>query len=166
MEHLRIGLDFGGVIVSAAAARSPTDDTELHDPREVLDEPLSGAIEGVSRLVEATDGDVWIVSKAGAKMQARTLRWLDDTSFYSRTRLSKDHVRFCLTREEKAPVCVELGITHFMDDRVHLMQILRNVVPNLFLFSPLQQRKAIPSWVTPVSNWSEATAVILRATEI
>src|SRR5437762_193257 len=132
MEQPRIGLDLGGVIVRAAS-RSATDDTELHDPADVLDEPLPRAVDGVARLVDATDGDVWIVSKAGERMQARTLHWLDDTRFYSRTGLSKDHVRFCLTREQKAPVCTELAITDFMDDGVHVLQTLRYVVANLGL---------------------------------
>jgi hypothetical protein len=165
MERLRIGLDFGGVIVRAASANA-TEDTGLHEPGKVVDEALPGSIEGVSRLVDASDGNVWIVSKAGAKMQARTLQWLHNTGFYSQTGLSRDHVRVCVSREQKAPICTELAITHFMDDRVHVMQILRDVVPNLFLFQPTEEKKAIPGWATHVSNWMEATALILHSTHV
>lgn len=163
--QLRIGLDFGGVIVRSASDSS-MEDTALQDPATVVDDdPLPGAIKGVSRLVDASDGNCWIVSKAGLRMQARSLRWLDSTAFYSRTGLCKDHVRFCVSRQDKAAICTELGITHFMDDRIHVMQILRAVVPHLFLFSAVDEGKLAPSWATHVSSWTEATDLILRTIE-
>jgi hypothetical protein len=53
---------------------------------------------------------------------------------FSRTGLNQEQVRFCLKREDKATVCRELEISHFIDDRVHIMQILRGVVLSLCLF--------------------------------
>ena len=57
------------------------------------------------------------------------MTWLQSVDFFSRTGLHKDPLRFCLQREDKASICRELEITHFIDDRVHLMQILRGVFP-------------------------------------
>jgi hypothetical protein len=64
-------------------------------------------------------------------MQERTLTWLQSVDFCSRTGLQPDHECFCLQREGNASICRELEITHFIDDRVHVMQILRGVVPHL-----------------------------------
>ena len=67
-------------------------------------------------------------------MQELTLSWLQSVDFFSRTDLQPDHVCFCLQREDKENICRGLRITHFIDDRVHIMQILRRVVPRLCLF--------------------------------
>ncbi|MEZ6195306.1 MAG: hypothetical protein R3F20_06230 [Planctomycetota bacterium] len=155
---MRIGLDFGGVIIPLHRAVRG-EDTGLVEASDSA--PRPGAIEAIRRMVEETEGQVWIVSKAGPRMQERTRTWLANHEFHARTGLPESHVVFCLKREEKAPICRDLGITHFVDDRIHLMQILRGVVPHLFLFVDDPGAANRPPWVREVSSWRQCVAEIL-----
>lgn len=159
----RIGIDFGGVIVISNGIRA-RDDTDLssEDGDQIARE---GVWDAMRHVVCAHAGNVWIVSKAGPRMQARTREWLDRTDFYERTGLPRDHVRFCLTREDKAPICRELGITHFVDDRVHIMQILREVVPHLYLFGEQDGTASCPPWATLVTSWADLLGMLVPPNE-
>jgi hypothetical protein len=79
----------------------------------------------------------------------------DQLVFFSRTDLQPDHVCFWLQREDKENICRELRITHFIDDRVHIMQILRRVVPRLCLFGEPEGERGCPPWATFASSWPE-----------
>jgi len=114
----RIGIDFGGVIV-----RNLHEDTSLGSSSG-SEATYDGTFDALRQLCSACDGRVWIVSKAGPRMQERTLTWLQSVDFFSRTGLQPEHVCFCLQREEKATICRDLEITHFIVARVHVMQIL------------------------------------------
>jgi hypothetical protein len=150
----RIGVDFGGVIVQPRA-RVAGEDTSLSLRNVSSQLPQPEAIESIRTLVELTDGAVWIVSKAGLKMRELTLQWLDANDFYARTGVPPNHIRFCYEREQKREICAELGITHFIDDRVHVMEILRSTVKHLYLFAPTGDKRHTPSYATHVSSWSE-----------
>ena len=114
-----------------------------------------GALEAIRQLCSASDGHVWIVSKAGPRMQERTLSWLQSVYFCSRTGVQQDHVRFCLQRDDKETICRDLKISHFIDDRVHVMQILRGVVPHLCLFGEPGTERFCPPWASFASSWAE-----------
>jgi hypothetical protein len=88
-------------------------------------------------------------------MQERTLAWMQSVDFFSRTGVQPDHVCFCLQREDKGLICRELGISHFIDDRVHIMQILRGVVPHLCLFGEPGAERFCPPWATFATNWPQ-----------
>jgi hypothetical protein len=150
-NELRIGLDFGGVIVANHKA-VPGEDTGLASSGHGQ-AAMPGAIHAVRELISLSGGQVWIISKAGPRMQARTLEWLEGTGFHGQTGLPVENVRFCLERTDKAELCRELGITHFVDDRVHVMQILRHVVPALFMFGDLGGERFCPPWAIYVSDW-------------
>ena len=157
---MRIGIDFGGVIVKHRT-RISGEDTPLLTPGDAtLVNP--GVFEAVRNLVESCNGNVWIVSKAGASMQAATLAWLDSVDFYCRTGLLPQHVKFCTQREQKAVICTDLGISHFIDDKVHVMQILRNTVPHLYMFGERSSKQFCPPWATFRQSWTEVAASILN----
>jgi hypothetical protein len=155
----RVGVDFGGVIVKS---RTTGEDTSLrtNEGEEVAQDGVFAAITEINSIC---DGQLWIVSKAGPRMQARTRAWLEAVDFFSRTGLDADHLRFCVERHEKEPICRELKISHFVDDRVHIMQILRHTVPTLYLFADETQRKSCPPWATLVSDWAQLVE-FLRST--
>lgn len=88
-------------------------------------------------------------------MQERTLSWLQSVDFFSRTGVQPDHVRFCLQLEDKKTICRDLRITNFIDDRVHVMQILRGAVPHLCLFGEPQGERFCPPWATFATTWPE-----------
>ena len=128
--------------------------------------PSPGALDGVARLVEAFEGQAWLISKAGPTVQTKTRRWLRHWDFYAATGLSPDHLRFCLKRQEKAGHCKQLCITHFIDDRLDVLGHLRGVVPNLYLFGEQPKLEQIPAWLTAVADWPQTTATILRNLDI
>ena len=151
--NARIGIDFGGVIVRNLHEVTGEDTSLQNSSGEQA--ARAGAFDAIRHLCSACDGQVWIVSKAGPRMQERTLTWLQSVDFFSRTGLEPDHVRFCLQREDKATVCRELEISHFIDDRVHVMQILRGVVPHICLFGEPGAERFCPPWASFASTWPE-----------
>ncbi|WP_179855389.1 hypothetical protein [Paractinoplanes atraurantiacus] len=141
----RLGVDIGRVIIDGVG-----------DPAAMPGAPaVPGAFETLRRLVPLFD-QVWLVSKCGERVQRRTRQWLDQHDFAARTGIPRDHLRFCLRRPDKAIHCAELGITHFIDDKLDVHQALRGVVAHHYLFGP--QRATPPSWVTPVKDWAELSA--------
>lgn len=123
----------------------------------------AGAFEAIKELVSFCEGCVWIVSKAGPRMQSRTLAWIEAVDFFSRTKLKPDHIRFCLEREEKKRICLDLEISHFIDDRVHVMQILRHTVPHLYLFGEEGGERFCPPWATFVTQWAQIPELVKQS---
>ena len=111
-------------------------------------------------IVQRFGGRVWIVSKCRKRVQERTLVWFDNHRFFERTGINPAHVRFCIERPQKAAICAELGITHFVDDRMDVLEPMRGIVTERFLFGP--QRHALPdnAGVRSLANWAEAAAVL------
>ena len=94
--HLRLGLDFGGVIVRAGRISTGVgDDTVFDGAADPLDQAREGALETVAELVAATGGQVWVVSKARPVMQERSRRWLEEVRFFERTGFDPEHLHFC-----------------------------------------------------------------------
>jgi hypothetical protein len=151
--NARIGIDFGGVIVRNLHEDTGEDTSLQSSSGEQA--ARAGAFDAIRQLCSACDGRVWIVSKAGPRMQERTLSWLQSVDFFSRTGVQPDHVRFCLQLEDKKTICRDLRITNFIDDRVHVMQILRGAVPHLCLFGEPQGERFCPPWATFATTWPE-----------
>ena len=154
----RCGIDFGGVIVKATKQYAD-EDTGLGEHNNA-EEAHEGVFDAIREIVMICEGLVWIVSKAGPRMEARTREWLRAVDFYSYTGLDPAHVRFCRERQEKDRICRELQITHFVDDRIHIMQILRHTVPHLYLFGDQGAERFCPPWATFVSQWSEIPGLL------
>jgi hypothetical protein len=160
---MKVGLDFGGVIVKPR--HGPKRQETRLEGREHIELAHEGVFDAVRDMVSYTSGAVWIVSKAGPRTQSITRDWLDAVDFYSRTGFSRDQLRFCLERSEKETICRAVGITHFVDDRLHVMQILRHCVPNLFLFGAEEARRFCPPWACFVTNWAELSKKIRGVSE-
>ena len=121
----RVGIDIGKVIIEPVKGGAGDTTFRRGDLAKALETPPSpGALEGVAALVEATTGQTWLISKAGPKMQAKTKRWLKHWDFYGRTGLQPKQVKFCLERSQKADHCRRLKITHFIDDRLDVLEHL------------------------------------------
>jgi hypothetical protein len=157
----RLGVDFGRVINDASSHPSGDDTVFLGGTEEeMLATPvMKGALESLARLGEVFEGRVWIISKAGPTIQARTQRWLAHHRFFETTGIDATHVRFCLRRDEKAGHCSELGITHFVDDRYSVLKYLAGIVPHLFLFGPQNDPPRSPMIATV--TWDDAEREIL-----
>jgi hypothetical protein len=158
----RLGIDIGRVLMCPAAEDGRPDTSFLEgDEREALEVPPSPHMfEVVPRLVRQFDSRVWLVSKAGPRIEQLTKRWLEHHHFFDRTALRRDRVRFCRRREDKREHALTLGLTHFIDDRVDVLQHLRGVVDHLFLFGV--QTGSVPDWVTHVVDWPAVAARFSR----
>ena len=98
---------------------------------------MEGAIEGMKKLVEISDGRVWIISKANSLRRKRTLDWLNKVNFYGLSGFNKNNVIFCGERKEKGQICRDLNINYYVDNKLHVIQLLQERVPYLFLFGDI-----------------------------
>ena len=85
-----VGIDFCGVIVrNRRLVRG--EDTGLAGFR-TPEATQPGVFDAIREIVSICDGHVWIVSKAGSRMQERTRAWLDTVDFFSRSGLDVEHL--------------------------------------------------------------------------
>lgn len=99
-----------------------------------------------------------LLSKYGPLTEARTRDWLAAEDFYNSTGLPPDAARFCRRRPDKAGICTELGITHFVDDRLEVLSYLHDV-PHRHLFMPkfdeVNAHRHALAHVTTVHSWGD-----------
>lgn len=158
-----LGIDIGRVIIGAVDASGKADSSFLGGSDEAaLSTPASeGAFDAIAELTRAFSGRVWLVSKCGPRIQQLTRRWLQRQSFYERTGVRQDHVRFCLKRPQKREHCAAIGATHFVDDRLDVLEHLVGLVPRLYWFGVQLKAAGGGAWSQPVRDWYEARELIL-----
>ncbi len=157
-----LGIDFGKVIMGAIQG-GQADTSFLGGSLAAAMETPPGdqAFPCIAQLVDQFSGKVWIVSKCGPSVERKTRAWLEHWDFYKATGLHPEHLRFCRERHEKAGICKELGIQHFVDDRLDVLAPMRGLVQGLYLFG--EQSETAPDWVTAVPNWPATLDAIQRA---
>src|SRR5215831_16130819 len=113
-EVMNLGIDIGRVLISPDPANGKADTSFIGGSLEaaLATPPYEGMFEAVPALVELFEGRVWLVSKAGPKVQEKTRHWLRRHAFFERTGIDPENLRFCIERPQKAQHCLELGITH------------------------------------------------------
>ncbi|HEY7064312.1 MAG TPA: hypothetical protein VII06_22740 [Chloroflexota bacterium] len=154
-----LGVDVGGVIIDRVDDAA---DTSFFGDNYLQTTAVPGAFAALERLNAGRfAGRVYLVSKCGARVQAKTLAWLQHHGFYAATGIAPEHVHFCRKRADKADVCAALGITHFVDDRLEVLSYLETV-PALYLFRPDADEVAryadfLPQ-VRQVASWDELLA--------
>jgi|SRR5215831_3010847 len=160
---MKLGIDVGRVLISPGDESSP--DTSfiggsLEDALRTP--PYPGMFDTLPAIVRRFAPHVWIVSKCGARVQQRTRDWFAHHHFFERTGIDPCQVRFCRERPQKALHCAELGITHFIDDRVDVLEAMRGVVQHRYLFGP--QREPAPSegGLMPIADWHAVAAALDR----
>ena len=156
-----LGIDIGRVLMCPADNDTRPDTSFLEgSDDQALAVPASPHVwEVVPELVRAFAGRVWLVSKAGERIAALTRRWLAHHRFFARVELPDDHVRFCRRRPDKRVHAIDLGLTHFIDDRADVLGALVGVVPHLYLFGA--QRAPVPAYARHVADWSIARQAVL-----
>ena len=157
---MKLGIDVGRVLISPGDDSRPDTSFIGGTLEDALNTPAyAGMFDVVPDLVRRFGGQVWIVSKCGARIQERTQQWFGHHRFFERTGIDSGNVRFCLKRPEKAIHCRELGITHFIDDRTDVLAAMIDMVPNLYLFGP--QRAAAPAGMRHVAGWGDVAQALL-----
>jgi hypothetical protein len=160
-KQAALGIDIGRVLMcpTDGDARADSSFLDLPDAQALAVPAAPHVWEVVPELVAAFGGRVWLVSKAGARIEGLTRRWLAHHRFFARVGMRAEAVRFCRKRPEKRGHAVELGLTHFIDDRSDVLGALVGAVPHLYLFGV--QRAPAPKFATHVADWTVARAAVL-----
>jgi hypothetical protein len=157
----RIGIDIGRVIIGPVLnGRADTSFLGSGLKDALKTPPAPGAFAGIADLVARTGGHAWLVSKCGPSVQAKTRAWLDHHQFWDLTGMDRGHLRFCLTRPEKAVHARELRLTAMIDDRVDVLAHLQGLVADRLLFG--EQSEPAPAWATHVIDWAAVQAWAAR----
>src|SRR5262245_30112359 len=85
LETARLGIDIGRVIIAGGTAHSDTSFIGGSDEDAMRTPAMPGCVEVISDLVRAFGGRVWLVSKCGPRVQARSRRWLAQRHFHAET---------------------------------------------------------------------------------
>lgn len=152
----RLGIDIGRVIIDGSSHPNGGDTAFFQGDRATMlaTPEMHGAFDAIAELTKRFDGAIWLVSKCGQRVQDRTLDRLEHHRFHDRTGVPEGNVRFCRQRPEKRDHCLELGITHFIDDRADVHEALEGAVEHRYLFGP--QRGPTPPGPIAVLTWAEA----------
>ncbi|MFT3924749.1 MAG: hypothetical protein QM778_19600 [Myxococcales bacterium] len=157
-----LGVDVGRVIIAPGEGPDDTSFLQGHEDQALETPPTEACFETLAALTDAFEGRVWIVSKAGPRIAARTCKWFAHHRFFELTGIEPSNVRFCRERRQKADHCIEHHITHFVDDRMDVLRHLLGLVPALYLFGAPHTARVHPG-VQPVSTWRKAGRAILSA---
>lgn len=155
-----LGIDIGRVIIAPGDTAQDTSFLHGTEADAMRTPPSPGAFETIAELVAALEGRVWLVSKCGPRIQDRTRRWLAHHRFFARTGMPQGQLRFCRKRHEKAPICAQLGLEAFIDDRPDVLGPMEGVVPWRYLFGP-QRRGGHRAGLIAVRDWDEVAAQLL-----
>jgi hypothetical protein len=163
MNAETLGVDIGGVIIDRVNEGT---DTSFFTDNYLQTTAVPGVFDALRQLVKKRFGDrVFLVSKCGQRVQEKTLQWLDHHRFYDLTGIGRECVRFCRERHEKAGICEEFGITHFVDDRLEVLGNL-TTVSTLYLFQPrpyeVRRFANFLNRVKQVNSWREILKEELR----
>lgn len=154
----KFGVDIGGVIIDRANDKT---DTSFFGPNYLRTTAVKGAFETLGRLSRGRfAGHIYLISTCGPQTQQRTREWLTHHDFYDRTGIPRGNVRFCLEKYQKAGICEDLEITHFVDDKLEVLGYLSEVpVPNLYLLNPreneIERHEQFLVKVRAVSSWQD-----------
>ena len=149
--RLRIGIDVGGVIVPGATAGNGKEDTLLSDAGHLKQKPMHGSLEVCKWLVETLGPDnVFVVSKAGRKVESNTLNWMQKTGFFDATLIRRQNVHFVRERCDKASLCAKLGINSFVDDNLGVLKHFNCQSNYLFALITSRLKIAMPSFIIQI----------------
>ncbi|ASU82617.1 hypothetical protein CDO52_07305 [Nocardiopsis gilva YIM 90087] len=158
-------MDVGGVIIDRVADGQ---DTSFFGDRPMETPAVDGAFDALAELASKPfAGRVYIVSKAKLETAHRTRDWLARQDFADRTGIPAAHLHFVPERPDKAPVCARLGVTHFVDDRLDVLEHL-TTVPHRYLFTGglghHRPPAEIPPWAIRADTWPELVELIRSST--
>ena len=156
----RLGVDIGRVIIHGDGP-----DTSFiggSDEQAMRTPAMDGAFPALARLCQRFEGRVWLVSKCGQRIEQRSRRWLERQDFFRATGIPDTNLVFCRERWMKAPICRDLAIGWFVDDRADVLVPMAGIVANRFLFGASASSVA---GLVPVPTWASAEPAILATLE-
>ncbi len=124
-----LAIDFGGPVIDAPGGSTPA--------QYAAAPPTTGGFSALRQLRERRFGSrMRIISQCNEEIQAVKLYWMGRRGFLEATGMSLDRIHFVRKPEEKAEVCRQYGVTHFVEDRPLIMSFVLDYVENVFLFRP------------------------------
>lgn len=165
VEKIRLGVDLGNVIIDHAKFGTTPDYIRNGDYLKIP--PVTLALESIRLLLNGGIGTLIVIYNASDVADEKILSWVEH---WVPNDVINDH-RFNLTRSiggrDKIRECIEYGITHFIDDRVEVLNFLNGRIPSLFLMNPNPDEKTTHSNETSsyveVEGWNELTSIILTS---
>ena len=129
-----LGVDVGGVILDFAPHLGT--DLDFGGDNYLRTPEVEGAIDSIAALNKGKFKDrVHVVTRYNpAKGPGRAIEWLTSKDFFNRTGIPMERYHMCTGRHDKAQICAEIGVTHFVDDRAEVLGHMLGQVPNLYLF--------------------------------
>jgi hypothetical protein len=159
-----LGVDVGGVLIDRI--RADGSDTSFFSNRFLETPPVEGAFDVLERLAAKRFGqNICIVSKCGPRTEEKTRLWLSAHRLLGRLGLTEANLHFCRERRDKGPICKRLGVTHFIDDRLDVLEYL-TTVRHRFLFGPQEHEPSSSAGVICVKTWAEAADALLGGTSL
>jgi hypothetical protein len=97
-KTMKLGIDIGRVLIAPDPADGKADTSFIGGSIKaaLATPPYEGMFDVVPGLVALFGGRVWLVSKAGPKVQEKTRLWLRHHAFFECTGIPPNHLRFCL----------------------------------------------------------------------
>lgn len=158
----QLGVDIGGVLIDRIKDDT---DTSFFGDNYLQTTAVPGAFGAIKQLADRRFGkQIHLVSKCGPRVEQKSRDWLSHHDFFRTTGVDPAHLHFCRQRQEKAPICETLGLTHFIDDRLEVLGYLKTV-PNLYLFHPTpgeveKHARHLPR-VHRVESWDEVLTALI-----
>lgn len=146
-----LGVDFGGVIVERS---DDTSDGSFFGTRPLDTPEMPGAIDTIAALASGRFlGRVFVVSKASPRIEALTRQWMRHVDFHRRTGIFDANIVFVRDRLAKGEVCRKYGLTHFVDDRLDVLESMP-FVPQRYLFASVHAPQVTPTMIQSVASWA------------
>ena len=158
----RLGVDIGGVLIDRV---NDDADTSFYGDNYLQTTAVKGAFDALAKLSAQRFGHhIHLVSKCGPRVEQKSRDWLDHHDFFRSVGIVPANLHFCRQRQDKAPICEALGLTHFIDDRLEVLSYLKTV-PNLYLFHPtaseVEKHVRHLHRVHRVESWDDVLAALI-----
>ena len=123
------------------------------------DQPLLvGAFETIKKIKENNIRYFLISRRRTGDAKERALEVMKNRGLWPEY-FNEKNVYFVETPEKKNETAKKLGVTHYIDDEIDVLEIMKNV-PNRFLFDSFDNFKNNSEFKRLV-NWKEVSAIIL-----
>lgn len=149
IHKLRLGIDIGGVI--RAKATGPQSVEEY-----LVARPLTDVTRVITAFVDIFGSEnIFIISRCPEYAEDTMVQWLDKQNFFTSIGFKRSNVYFCRERADKARIANQLKLTHFIDDRIDVLDAMKDIVVNRILFTggSNHDNTVIDNGIIVLDNW-------------
>lgn len=157
----KLGIDIGRVIIGAD---TDNPNKSIIGPDFLKTPEIPGAVDTISFLHKSMKWEeIHLVSKCGPRIQNRSVEWLIHNNFFERTGLKSKNMHFCLERKDKAGIVRDTGITHFIDDRIDVLDyMIEDIVGGILLVAKhdSEPKRIRKNKITIVKDWAQIPRIL------